>query len=68
MRTITLSTGARLRTSAKARYLVVGQYGTAKPAVECTTNDRDRALANQRRLAAMYPHTTWLVVDQHPER
>ena len=59
-----LPSGATVRTSATRRFLVIGHYDGARPAVETTTDtraDADRLAYQYRR---DYPHTAWYVVDQ----
>lgn len=64
MTTYTLGNGAKVRTSAVRRFLIVGQYRHAKPVVETTTDDGSRASALIARYRRDYPFTTWTMIDQ----
>jgi len=60
-----LPSGKSVTTTAKRRYLVVGQYeGSARPAVETTADDHAAAVGHRDRYRREFPFTTWLVIDQ----
>jgi hypothetical protein len=63
--TYTLPNGRKVRTTAQRRYLIVGQYKDARPAVDSSTPDLAGARRTVARLCRDFPWTTWTIVDQH---
>jgi hypothetical protein len=63
-RRVRLPNGASVRTTAARRFLIVGQYRDARPAVETSTDRVERAVELVAQYRHDFPFTVWHLIDQ----